>query len=239
MLVKGATSDAICRENGSTLVPDGTKPLPESMLTDHQWDSYNGNFTRDASTIMITEISLKITYNFIQISQGPNSYGCMGNKNHLTSANKLKYCHHDEIFATDCTGNCQKDDFICCQWREFHQNGDIFVTVLFSAIFMSRSLTGAERRISFPKSPSVECWYLSITGSDNGLFPGGTKPIPELMLTPGELCLYMASQGHNELTLRLRCGRHDTGTTWSLLGWKFGPYDFGQHSCLKGRGSNV
>ena len=38
--------------SGNSLLPDGTKSLPEPMLTDRQWNhSYYGNFTRDAWTI--------------------------------------------------------------------------------------------------------------------------------------------------------------------------------------------
>ena len=33
-----------------------------------------------------------------------------------------KYCQFDEIFATDFTGNCQNDNFLCSQWRKFRQN---------------------------------------------------------------------------------------------------------------------
>ena len=31
--------------SGNGLLPDGTKPLPEPMFTNHQWQSPEGNFT--------------------------------------------------------------------------------------------------------------------------------------------------------------------------------------------------
>ena len=40
--------------SGNGMLPDGTKPLPEPMLTDHQWSQLTfilGQLTRDASTI--------------------------------------------------------------------------------------------------------------------------------------------------------------------------------------------
>ena len=40
-------------------------------------------------------------------------------------------CHHfDEIFITGCTESCQNDNFQCSQWRKFHQNDDISVSVI-------------------------------------------------------------------------------------------------------------
>ena len=51
-------SDAIWRQiwvnigSGNGLLPDGTKPLPEPMLTDHQWSPVTFKLgQRDASTI--------------------------------------------------------------------------------------------------------------------------------------------------------------------------------------------
>ena len=42
---------------------------------------------------------------------------------------KQKCSHFDEIFVTDCTESCQNDNFRCSQWRKFHQNDDIYVSV--------------------------------------------------------------------------------------------------------------
>ena len=40
-------------------------------------------------------------------------------------------CHHfDESFITGCTESCHFDNFRCSQWWRFHQNEDIFVSVL-------------------------------------------------------------------------------------------------------------
>ena len=40
-------------------------------------------------------------------------------------------CHHfDESFITGCTESCHFDNFRCSQWWRFHQNDDIFVSVL-------------------------------------------------------------------------------------------------------------
>ena len=43
---------------------------------------------------------------------------------------KRKCLHFDEIFITGCTESCQNDNFRCSQWWNFHQNDDIFVSVL-------------------------------------------------------------------------------------------------------------
>ena len=42
---------------------------------------------------------------------------------------KQKCCHFDEIFVTGCTESCHFDNFQCNQWRRFHQNDDIFISV--------------------------------------------------------------------------------------------------------------
>ena len=57
--------------SGNGLLPDGIKPLPEPMLTDHESSDIH---IRAISQESITKIHLKITYlNFIQTSQGPMS----------------------------------------------------------------------------------------------------------------------------------------------------------------------
>ena len=43
---------------------------------------------------------------------------------------KRKCLHFDEIFITGCTESCQNDNFQCSQWWKFHQNDDIFVSVM-------------------------------------------------------------------------------------------------------------
>ena len=43
---------------------------------------------------------------------------------------KRKCLHFDEIFITGCTESCQNDNFQCSQWWKFHQNDDIFVSVI-------------------------------------------------------------------------------------------------------------
>ena len=43
-------------------------------------------------------------------------------------------CHHfDESFITGCTESCHFDNFRCSQWWRFHQNEDIFVSVMMCA----------------------------------------------------------------------------------------------------------
>ena len=64
-------SDAIWRQeiwvsigSGNGLFPDGTKPLPEPMLTDHQWSPVTfiwGQF-QEIPQPSTTRISLKMTY---------------------------------------------------------------------------------------------------------------------------------------------------------------------------------
>ena len=66
-------SDAICwHRTGSTLaqvMPDGTKPLPEPLLTNHQ-----GNFTRNTLEICPRfKFENQVIYNYNHISQGPMS----------------------------------------------------------------------------------------------------------------------------------------------------------------------
>ena len=49
---------------GNGLLPDGTKPLPEPMLTDHQWSPVKfilGQFSQEMPQPSITKIHLKIT----------------------------------------------------------------------------------------------------------------------------------------------------------------------------------
>ena len=65
-------SDAIWRQiwvnigSGNGLFPDGTKPLPEPMLTDHQWSPETVILGQAISQVMpqpsVTKICLKITY---------------------------------------------------------------------------------------------------------------------------------------------------------------------------------
>ena len=43
---------------------------------------------------------------------------------------KRKCRHFDEILITGCTGSCHFDNFQCSQWRKFHQNEDISVSVM-------------------------------------------------------------------------------------------------------------
>ena len=51
--------------SGNGLLPDGTKPLPEPMLTDHQWspsDIHIRAISQEMPQPSITEFRLKITY---------------------------------------------------------------------------------------------------------------------------------------------------------------------------------
>ena len=58
------------------LLPDGTKPLPEPMLTDHQWspsDIHIRAILQEMPQPSVTKICLKITYlNFYSNFQGAN-----------------------------------------------------------------------------------------------------------------------------------------------------------------------
>ena len=53
----------------------------------------------------------------------------INNRGHLESIRK---CYFDEIFLSGCTGSCHFDNFQCSQWWRFHQNDNIFVTVVFA-----------------------------------------------------------------------------------------------------------
>ena len=50
----------------------------------------------------------------------------------VMKSSSLKWkCHHfDEILITGCAGSCHFDNFQCSQWLKFHQNDDIFVSVI-------------------------------------------------------------------------------------------------------------
>ena len=74
------------RYNG--LLPDGAKPLPEPMVTIHQWDpltsdqwSHEGNFTQEIPQPPITRIRLDITLikfaQFINIAPAIRSTDCL------------------------------------------------------------------------------------------------------------------------------------------------------------------
>ena len=61
--------------SGNGLLPDDTKPLPEPMLTDHQWspsDIRVRAISQEMPQPSLTKVHLKIT-DFIQIAQGPLS----------------------------------------------------------------------------------------------------------------------------------------------------------------------
>ena len=63
--------------SGNGLLPDGTKPLPEPMLTDHQWSPVTfipGQFHKRCLNHQSFKSVWKLhIWNFIQISQGPMS----------------------------------------------------------------------------------------------------------------------------------------------------------------------
>ena len=42
---------------------------------------------------------------------------------------KWKCRHFDEIYVIGSAESCQNDNFRCSNWRQFHRNGDIFVSV--------------------------------------------------------------------------------------------------------------
>ena len=51
--------------SGNGLLPDSTKPLPEPMLTDHQWspsDIHIRAISQEMPQPSVTKICLKITY---------------------------------------------------------------------------------------------------------------------------------------------------------------------------------
>ena len=56
---------------------------------------------------------------------------CFNGDVHHWASLKRKCLHFDEIFITGCTESCQNDNFQCSQWWKFHQNDDIFVSVLY------------------------------------------------------------------------------------------------------------
>ena len=68
--------------SGNGLLPDGTKPLPEPMLTDHQWspsDIHIMAISHEMPQPLVTKIHLKITYLNIHSSfPGVSELTCWG-----------------------------------------------------------------------------------------------------------------------------------------------------------------
>ena len=81
--------------SGNGLLPDGTKPLPEQMLTYHQYVKSSGIHLRailqEIPQPSVTEISLKITY--------------LKFCSNLPGANELKY-NWDDIPTPPCSHGC-------------------------------------------------------------------------------------------------------------------------------------
>ena len=77
--------------------------------------SFTGNTSRNIDVIISSKWRIAYSANLL-----PNCIlGCFDMR-----------CHHfDEIFAIDCPGSYQNDNFQCCQWRKFHQNENIYVSV--------------------------------------------------------------------------------------------------------------
>ena len=82
MLVKGTPGNTISRQiwvssgSGNGLLPDGTKPLPELMLTYHQmysWHSPEDSFTTSACELLMHKIQKLHWWNQFHIFQGPIS----------------------------------------------------------------------------------------------------------------------------------------------------------------------
>ena len=47
--------------SGNGLLPNNIKPLPEPMLTNHQWDIHLGALSQEMLMILILDMNLKIT----------------------------------------------------------------------------------------------------------------------------------------------------------------------------------
>ena len=72
--------------SGNGLLPDGTKPLPESTLTNHQWAFTKGQFQR--TKISILDMSLKDTNSKWQL--------CIPGSNELKEVSKV-ICHSNSL----------------------------------------------------------------------------------------------------------------------------------------------
>ena len=61
--------------SGNGLLPDGTKPLPKPMLTDHQWDLVTSSFgaiSQDILKISVLNMSSKIINSRMLLHSGAN-----------------------------------------------------------------------------------------------------------------------------------------------------------------------
>ena len=63
---------------------------------------------------------------------------------------KRKCCRFDDDFVTGCTKSCENDDFRCNQWRKFHYNDDISVSMFeCQTVTRLRSANGESKYIVY------------------------------------------------------------------------------------------
>ena len=79
------------------------------------------------------------TYVYNQSSIFKTGISCDGIFQNRLITLKRKYCNFDEIFITGCTGSCHFDNFHCSQWCKFHQNGDLYSSVLSVGHFVKKT----------------------------------------------------------------------------------------------------
>ena len=142
MVTSNWVSIGLC--NG--LLPGGTKPLPEpnvdlsSLRSSH---IYHRAISQDIPLSSNIQISLKV-WNLKCYSNlaGVNLLGLCPISmwwNELWKSPKWKYLQFDEITITGCIGSCQNDNIQCSQWLKFHQNDNIFVSVMTRILIKSNS----------------------------------------------------------------------------------------------------
>ena len=122
--------------SGNGLVPSGSKPLSEPMLT-----LGHNEFTHEAAFSFSGPLwgesigeALLVLCQWNPLVR-PYWWGMHYWPLWRESTLKRKCLHFDEIFNTGCTGSCQNDNFQCSQWLKFCQNDDIFVSVHQSLLF--------------------------------------------------------------------------------------------------------
>ena len=111
-----ATEISVNIGSGNGLFPDCTKPLPEPMLTDHQWspsDIHTRAISQQMPQPSITKIRLKITYlNFHSNFPGANEINNFGDQLSNTSSVLPKQSAVDQVDVAAIVISSNT----CCVW---------------------------------------------------------------------------------------------------------------------------
>ena len=178
--------------SGNGLLPDGTKPLLEPMLTDHQWGPVTfilGQFQKRC----LNHQSLKSIWNlhiyhFIQISQGPMSWYFTSQQGLKTGISLAGTWYDTKEYRTpilhyQCTPGYRMiipilplnslapgGIWLQSQINKFQTH--------FNDKYLKYFLWNC-----YQVNATIHHWSLIHTGSGNGLVPSGNKPLPEPVWT--------------------------------------------------------